>query len=88
MLYEWSLGPKHNEKDIWNYDISKEDFEKKLIDENYDYVFIAKSDEQFVEIYGDLIEEQKIQKQDYEKLNDKLFKVNKKDNKVSLSICN
>ena len=88
LLYEWSLGPKYNEKDIWNYNISKDEFEKKLIDEDYDYVFIAQADEQFVEIYGDLIEGQKIQKQDFEKLNDKLLKVNKKDNKVLLSICN
>ncbi len=89
LLYEWSLGPKYNENDIWNYDISKEEFEKKLIDENYDYVFIAQVDKQFIEIYGDLIEKEEMQKQDVENLNNKLLKVNKKGNgKISLSICN
>ena len=56
LMYEWSLGPKYSEDDIWNYDISKEDFEKKLINEEFDYIFIAKSDEQFINIYGSLFD--------------------------------
>ena len=76
LMYEWSLGPKYYEDDIWSYDISKEDFEKKLIEEEFDYIFIAKIDEQFVKIYGSMIE---YDLNNYQQLNNKLLKVNKID---------
>ena len=86
LMYEWSLGPKYYEDDIWSYDITKEEFEKKLIDEEFDYVFIAKIDKQFIEIYGDLIEEN-YNLEDFEELNNKLLKVNKiNENEVTLNI--
>lgn len=86
LMYEWSLGPKYQENDIWSYDITKEEFEKKLIDENFDYVFIAKIDEQFIKIYGDLIEGN-YNLNNYENLNNKLLKIIRKgENEVSLGV--
>lgn len=86
LMYEWSLGPKYYEADIWSYDISKEEFEKKLIDEEFNYVFIAQVDEQFIKIYGELIEGN-YNIQNFESLNNKLLKVNKlSENRVILSI--
>ncbi len=85
LMYEWSLGPKYEENDIWSYDITKEQFEKKLIDEEFDYIFIAKIDKQFIDIYGDLIDNSIYD--NYEELNNKLLKVNKIDeNSVKLTI--
>ena len=78
-MYEWSLGPKYSEGDIWNYDISKEDFEKKLIDEEFDYIFIAKSDEQFINIYGSLFDSSI----DLNDIENKIFKVVVQDGHVT-----
>ena len=79
LMYEWSLGPKYSEGDIWNYDISKEDFEKKLIDEEFDYIFIAKSDEQFINIYGSLFDSSI----DLNDIENKIFKVVVQDGHVT-----
>lgn len=79
LMYEWSLGPKYSEGDIWSYDISKEDFEKKLIDEEFDYIFIAKSDEQFINIYGSLFDSSI----DLNDIENKIFKVVVQDGHVT-----
>lgn len=86
LMYEWSLGPKYYESDIWSYDITKEKFEKKLIDEQFNYVFIAQVDEQFVNIYGDLIN-YKLTTQNMKELENKLLSVEKtSENTVVLNI--
>ncbi|MFR2534532.1 MAG: hypothetical protein ACLS95_04805 [Clostridia bacterium] len=54
LMYEWNLGAPYFEGDIWTYDITVQEWEKKLIEESFDYVFIAKSDERFVQDYGSL----------------------------------
>ena len=88
LMYEWSLGPKYYDTDIWNLDLTKEEFEKKLIDENFDYVFIAKIDKQFVDIYGSLINFDFTTKS-YEELNNKLLKIEKiNENEVILNLVN
>ena len=87
LMYEWSLGPKYYNEDIWNYDITKEEFEQKLIDEEFDYVFIAKIDKQFMNIYGDLIDGYNMN--NYQKLENKLLKVNKINaNTIKLELVN
>ena len=85
LMYEWSLGPKYNDNDIWSYDITKEEFVQKLINENFDYVFIAKIDKQFIDIYGDLIEGN-YNENNFQDLENKLLKINPKDNTVTLSL--
>lgn len=54
LMYEWNLGAPYFEGDIWTYDITKEEWIQKLKDEEFDYVFIAKSDERFVKDYGEI----------------------------------
>lgn len=86
LMYEWSLGPQYYESDIWSYDISKEQFQEKLIEEKFDYVFIAKVDEQFIKIYGDLIEGD-YNLENLQELNNKLLKIEKINEKeVRLSV--
>lgn len=86
LLYEWSLGPKYYDSDIWSLDLTKEEFEKKLIDEEFDYVFIAKIDKQFVDIYGSLINFD-FKTNNYEELNNKLLKIEKiNENEVILNL--
>lgn len=86
LLYEWSLGPKYYESDIWNLDLTKEEFEKKLIDEEFDYLFIAKIDKQFVDIYGSLINFD-FNTNNYEELNNKLLKIERvNENEVILNL--
>lgn len=82
LMYEWSLGPAYMEGDIWSYDITKEEFEKKLIEEHFDYVFIAKSDKQFLDIYGELFDAS-INKNEIE---NKIFKVVNQNNKIVLQL--
>ena len=50
----WSLGRPYSPDDTWTIDISPSDWFSTLIDENYDYVFIYRSDERFWETYGSL----------------------------------
>ena len=76
LMYEWSLGPQYYEGDIWNYNITKEEFVEKLIKEQFDYVFIAQIDEQFIKIYGELINYD-FSKGNFEELNNKLLKIEK-----------
>lgn len=83
LMYEWNLGAPYFEGDIWTYDITQEEWEEKLKQEEFDYVFIAKSDERFIKDYGNIFEEGT----DLENLANHLFSVNVKENgKVSLSL--
>ena len=77
LLYEWSLGPKYYESDIWSLDLTKEEF---------DYLFIAKIDKQFVDIYGSLINFD-FNTNNYEELNNKLLKIERvNENEVILNL--
>ena len=58
LMYEWNLGKPYFEGDIWTYDISQKEWEQKLKQEEFDYVFIAKSDERFINEYGNIFEEE------------------------------
>lgn len=83
LVCEWSLGPAAYEKDIWNYDITLEEFKKKLIDENFSYVFVANSDKFLIEGYSKIFEEDV----DINNLDNKLFKVEKiNENDVVLKL--
>ena len=77
LLWEWSLGKPYSETDYFTYNISKETWVKKLIKENYDYVYFAKVDDQFMNKYGSLfIDKSK------EELQNSLYKVKKNKNRV------
>lgn len=82
LVCEWSLGEPTYEGFIWNYNISLEEFEKKLVDEDFEYVFVARSDENLTNKYGDVFAEDV----DLKDLDNKLFKVEKiDDNNVILT---
>lgn len=76
LMYEWNLGAPYFEGDIWTYDISQKEWEEKLKNEEFDYVFIAKSDERFVKDYGNIFEDGT----NLENIENHLFEVNEKDN--------
>ena len=57
LMYEWNLGAPYYEGDIWTYDITQKEWEDKLKQEDFNYVFIAKSDERFIKQYGNIFEE-------------------------------
>ena len=60
--------------------------QKKLIDEEFDYLFIAKIDKQFVDIYGSLINFD-FNTNNYEELNNKLLKIERvNENEVILNL--
>ena len=85
LMDEYSLGELDSPDDHMTLNITEQEWEQKLIDENYDYVFILKSDEEFKETYKDIFEENT----DFENLDDKIFKVNKiNDNDVVLTLYN
>lgn len=58
LMYEWNLGAPYFEEDIFTYDITQKEWEQKLKDEEFKYVFIAKSDERFINEYGNIFEEE------------------------------
>ena len=81
LVCEWSLGEPTYEGFIWNYNITEEEFEQKLIDENFDYVFVARSDENLTSKYGEAFDKSV----DLANLDNKLFKIQKiDDNNVVL----
>ena len=71
LLYEWNLGDPYFEGDIWTYPISVEEWAKILKEQEYDYVFIAKSDARLQQEYGSIFEDGT----DLENLENHLFKV-------------
>lgn len=52
----WSLGEPYSSKDVWTLDMTKDEWEKALIDGKYTYVYIYNADKQFRGIYGELFE--------------------------------
>ena len=83
LLYEWNLGKPYFEGDIWTYDITVEEWEQVLQEQEYDYVFIAKSDERLQTEYGSIFEEGT----DFENLENHLFKVvQNTENEIKLQL--
>ncbi|MDF1756319.1 MAG: hypothetical protein P1U89_26255 [Verrucomicrobiales bacterium] len=53
----WSLGDGPLfEGDVWTVKITKEQFVQKIHDENFDFVYLMKSDDLFVRKYGDVFD--------------------------------
>ena len=52
----WSLGAPYSDSDVWTLDMTKEEWEKALLDGGYTYVYIYNADKQFRSLYGDLFE--------------------------------
>lgn len=73
LMDEYSLGKLKSENDTLTYNITEKEWEQKLIDENYDYVFILRSSNEFVETYKDIFEAGV----DLNNIEDKIFKINK-----------
>lgn len=83
LMDEYSLGELDSPDDTLTYNITEQEWEQKLIDENYDYVFILRSDDEFVELYKEAFEEGT----DFDNIENKIFKVNKiDDNNVKLTL--
>lgn len=76
LMDEYSLGELDGPNDTMTYNITEKEWEEKLINENYDYVFILKNDDEFNETYKDAFEEGT----DFRNIENKIFKVNKKEN--------
>lgn len=75
--FNWSLGEKYSEGDIWTLDISKGEFKKILFKENYDYVYLYKIDDKFINRFGNIF--------DYDDIDSgQLYKVNRKNNKIEI----
>lgn len=83
LMDEYSLGKLKSENDTLTYNISEKEWEQKLINENYDYVFILRSSNEFIEMYKDIFEDGV----DLSNVEDKIFKVNKvNENEVKLQL--
>lgn len=57
LLYEWNIGVT-DEGVYYKTAISKEEFIKTLINEEYDYLYVISSDKNFIDSYGDLFTEE------------------------------
>ena len=83
LMDEYSLGKLDGPNDTMTYNITAKEWKEKLINENYDYVFILKTDNEFNETYKELFED----KTDFKNIENKIFKVNKtNDNDVILTL--
>lgn len=49
----WSIGQPYSENDLWTKNITVQDWAEILLN-NYDYVYLYKIDDEFIELYGDL----------------------------------
>ena len=76
--YNWSLGEPRFEGDIWSTNISLKEFENKLFNNSYDYVYVFKADDVFKDKYGELFKEEEIK-------DETMYKVNINKNKIILS---
>lgn len=74
----WSLGEKYGAGDVWTTNLSKEEWGSQLLEEGYDYVYLAQVDDNFWNHYSELFEDPDKAK------SYKLFKVQQKDNSVVL----
>ncbi len=75
----WSIGKQYGEKDIWTINMTSEEWKKTLINQ-FDYVYIIKQDDQFVNQFGNLFRENNNKYIS----NNKLYEVNKKEEKLVL----
>lgn len=83
LLYEWNLGGPYFEGDIWTYNITVDQWAEVLKEQEYDYVFIARSDTRLKEEYGSIFEEGT----DLENLENHLFKVvENTENEIELQL--
>lgn len=83
LMDEYSLGKLDGPNDTMTYNITAKEWKEKLINENYDYVFILKTDNEFNETYKEVFED----KTDFKNIENKIFKVNKtNDNDVILTL--
>lgn len=81
-MSEFSLGEKYDKYDYDSIDITVQEWEEKLIQEEYNYVFIVEGDEKFYNKYKDIFENSGNSIEDIQK---KLFKVKKiTDSRVKL----
>ena len=76
LMDEYSLGELDGPNDTMTYNITADEWKEKLINENYDYVFILKTDDEFNETYKGLFEKET----DFQNIENKIFKVNKTGN--------
>ena len=75
--FNWSLGEKYDDDDIWTLNISKNEFKNILFKEKYDYVFLYRVDNKFINRYGSIF--------DYDKIKSgQLYKVNRSNNKIEI----
>ena len=54
LLWEWSLGTPYSEDDHFTLDISLDEWISKLIEEDFNYIYLGHIDKQFIEKYGEL----------------------------------
>lgn len=62
LLYEWNIGANSLEDVFYRTVISQEDLINKLVDENYDYMYVISIDKQFIEDYKDIFSQEAINK--------------------------
>lgn len=72
----YSLGKTTSRYDVTNVDLSKNDFANIILKEQYDYIYLKKIDDYFINIYGSLFEETPKEKT--------IYKINKKRGKLTL----
>jgi hypothetical protein len=72
----WSIGEPYSSEDIWTYKLSPDDWREELY--NYDFVFIYKLDDKFIDNFKDVFEAGS------ELKGNTLYSVIKKDHKISL----
>ena len=75
--FNWSLGEKYDDDDIWTLDISKKEFKSILFKEKYDYVFLYRVDKKFINRYGSIFDYKNIK-------SGQLYKVNRSSKKIEI----
>ncbi len=74
----WSLGSPYSVKDVWSLDMSKEEWEKALIDGDYTYVYLYNVDDKFRERFSKLFKDEK------DIINNTCFKIKKSGKHIKL----
>jgi hypothetical protein len=74
----WSIGTKYGEGDIWTKEFTQEEWMDKLVEEDYDFVYLYKCDNQFKDEFQNLF----IDASDIEDRT--LYKVETKSRKLEL----
>jgi hypothetical protein len=55
--FTWSIGQKYNDGDVWTEYFDSSSWMEYLINEKFDYVYIYKSDDQFINQFKNLFED-------------------------------